>query len=1332
MLLTGTGGSKSLAATGASANPGDQVALHFSVATPGGQQHYRTRATIARITDAGNGIGVRFDEGVPDEAFSSLIEFAIASGMLSRSAAQTGNVIEGEFSADDGGTGEAGTASGGAQTPGAADQAGQAGQQSSSRTVEHQEIPDKLLRDRRISDEAAAEIKNRLRRVTQRALDRICTQFFGIVDNELLVKARDAGTNAVQMMYFEGLELLEKNQDRIRHDFIGDALKQIDQISDLEDVLERRRRRETGNSAKLELVDTEQFEEWLAVAEIVSKAENRYTDALLDLRAQLGLVAKPWTHKDVIPIGPSVLTWSFDDAIKEFEFRRVVKQDVYRCFESALMPMLGNLYAALAQMLAESGAFPSVEELRDSLQRMSVQRTPSGVRVEPEAYQEMDTAVREATMAAEGISPAAPRVDHNPFTAPAARNRDVYNTARSLLTVNRRSQQMLGHDVDAILATPTTPPADTFETTDILAALATIESELGDDASLADVRVRPRLVEILQSRHGDRKRLNEDDYDTLNVMESLVDSLQEDSFLTEGIREWIARLEITLNKLAARDPRFLQPDDAGPHEAVQMLNQLGRLGNQKDIREGIDREVGRRVDELLKKVVTEFDENPEVFSEVVDELNPLVDKQTRAYRGNIERTVRASEGQQKLARARRAVLGEMEDRISGREVPDLLLELLNPGWRNLLVHTHLRKGADSHEFQDQLALVDQLWGQLDGSISADSDEFVDPDVLLKRVVSGLNSISFDPSKRTPLIMALSSALVGDTTGKKAAVSRSPVEPSGVAEALGLDGLLPEVEPVIESDDEEIRSSWSKAVERARRIQVGEWMAAADPQGRPLILTVAFVGDDASAFVLVNRKGIKNRELSLREMADGLHKGEITLLDDYDLPLMERASQRMLENMHNQLAYQASHDDLTQLLNRKEFERFVATSIQSAKTDENQHALLYIDLDQFKIVNNTSGHTAGDELLKMIADELIKALSNRQAQVARLGGDEFGVLVEDVDTQEARDLAEDLLNSVRRARFEWDGRMYNLSASMGLVFVDQTMESVDVAMQYADEACYTAKDAGRNRLQEYELGDATMMRRHGVMEWVTQLDKALEEDRLILNCQRIEPVLNGASGAAEDRHYEILLTMVDELGDTMPPTDFIIAAETYNRMTAIDRWVIERVFHWMSVNRDKLDHFGGFSINVSGHSVNDETFPDFVLEQFSRSQAPTSKVCFEITETAAIANLDNAVDFMNRMKIIGCQFSLDDFGTGLSSYSYLRNLPVDFVKIDGVFVKDIANNPGDYAVVRSINEIGHYMGKKTIAEFVEDQEVLDRLKEIGVDYAQGYQIAKPLPLEELRI
>ncbi|MCZ6709171.1 MAG: DUF1631 family protein [Gammaproteobacteria bacterium] len=1305
MLLTGTGGSRSLIATGAEVCEGDDVALHFSVATPDGQKHFRTRAKIARILQAGNGMGVRFENGLSEDALTSLMEFSVASGMMARSIAS--DDVEDTEAVN----GDASVAAG------------------SDFYASDGEISPAILRDRRIDESDADEIRAKMSRVAQRALDGVCTQFFENVDKELLVKARDAGTNAVQMMYFEALDLLEKSRDQIRNDFIGDVQRQIDRISEIDDVLERRRRRESGNSAKLEVVDNDQFEQWLAVAEIIAKAESRYADNLLDLRAQLGLIAKPWTHKDVVPIGPAAVTWAFDDAIAGLEFRRQVKQDVYGSFERALVPMLGSLYSALEKTLAESNVFPSVEELREELERGSTPRTRSGVRVEPEAYQGMDPAVREAAMAADGIGPVANRVDQNPFQQPIGASQGLYSTARNILGLERRTKQLLGHKRDEMLAAPGAPASDTFRGEDILNALRDVELELGD-APLSDVRLKPRLIEILREHHGDRKSISEEDYDTLNVMENLVDSLREDHFLTDGIREWIQRLEITLNKLAAREPRFLDQEPEHPHSAVQMLNQLARLGNSRDTRVGIDREVGQRVDELLLRVVDEYDSNPEVFEEVVSELNPLVDKQTRAYRGNVERTIHASEGQQKLTRARRAVLDELGARISGKQVPDLLLQLLNPGWRNLLVHTHLRQGVDSNEWHDQLALVDQLWAQLEDSIEPDSDAYVDPDVLLKRVVDGLNSISFDPSKRTPLIMSLSAALVGDTTGKKSTVTASPVEPSGVAQALGLEGLLPETEPVSDAADEDLRSSWAKAVDRARRIQVGEWLATSDPRGRPLILTVAFIGDDSSAFVLVNRKGIKTRELTLKEMGDGLHEGDITLLDDYDLPLLERASPRMLENINNPLAYLASHDDLTQLINRREFERLVEQALQATKSEDAQHALMYLDLDQFKIVNNTSGHTAGDELLKLVADTLGKAVVERDAQVARLGGDEFGILVENIETQDARDLAEKILNVVRELRFDWDGRHYTLAASMGLVFLDLTTDSVESAMQFADEACYTAKDAGRNRIQEYELGDAAMMRRHGVMEWVTQLDKALDDDRLILNCQRIAPI--NPMGNGLDTHYEILLTMLDELGDIMPPGDFILAAETYNRMTTVDRWVIERVLQWMSEHKSDLDNFGGFAINVSGHSVNDETFPDFVLEQFSRTQAPTGKVCFEITETAAIANLDNAVDFMNRMKIIGCQFSLDDFGTGLSSYSYLRNLPVDFVKIDGVFVKDIATNPGDYAVVRSINEIGHYMGKKTIAEFVEDDGALELLKEIGVDYAQGYRIEKPSPLADLRI
>ena len=1300
MLLAGSGATHSLAATGASPRRGDPVAVHFSVPTPDGPRHFRTQATIARLLDSGNGIGILFDQGLPAPAFQALIDYGVASGVINKAsvaseqAAHATNTIA--FDRQEAG-------------------APQPAPEPHSRQNGHA-----------LDDASAAEIRAKVRRVLERAVTRLGDQFFKIALPELLVSARDAGSNAEQMVFIEGLGQLEKNQKHIKQTLSAEVLRQLDGVSELEDVLERRRRREIGDGAKLQLVDTEQFEEWLAVAEIISKAESRYAEQLLDLRAQLGLLARSWTHKDANPVGPAVITWAFDDACKPLDLRREVRQDLMRYFEQALLTTLDGLYTALAQLLQSSPAMPRAEVLRDALTPV-VRRSSSGVRLEPEVYTGMDAAVREAAMAADAFGGGLVGTGHEPFPQSRTRPADPYATARNLLSLGRLGGASAGGDVQQPSIAATDGATDTFRSDDILDALSAIAAELGD-APLSDQRLKPRLIEILQNQHGSRKRFRQQDYDSLNVMESLVQSLETDHYLTGGIREWIRRLEVTLNKLATRDPKFLthQPDE--PHSAVVMLNQLARLGNAQDVREGIDREVGRRVDELLQRVVSDYDSNPEVFAEVVDALNPLVDRQVQTYRGNVERTVRASEGQQKLGRARRAVLREMERRMAGRDVPELILRLLNPGWRNLLVHTHLRRGSESAEWRDQLMLLDQLHGQLTGDIDADSDGYVDPETLLKRIVDALNGISFDPSKRTPLIMALSDALIGDAAGIRAPVRSSLVAPRGIAAALGLDGLLQDLDPQVDDEDEAVRRSWRNAVQRARRVQVGEWLATSDRQGRPLILTVAFVGDESSSFVLVNRKGMKIREVTLQELASGLHDGKITLLDDFDLPLMERASQRMLDSLHHQLAHQAAHDELTQLLNRRAFERAVAEAMKSACSGR-QHALLYLDLDQFKIINNTSGHTAGDELLKVVAGTLAGALTGERTRLARLGGDEFGILAEDVSTAHARELAERIVEAVRAQRFEWEGRQYTLTASLGLVFIDSSIMSVDEAMQFADEACYAAKDAGRNRVQEYELGDAVIRNRHGIMEWATELDRALGEERLLLNCQRIAPT---SGDSRMGSHFEILLTVVDESGEITGPAEFILAAETYQRMGAVDRWVIERVFQWMAEHRDELERFGGFAINVSGHSINDETFSDFVLEQFARTQVPTGKVCFEITETAAIASLDNAREFMNRMKIIGCRFSLDDFGTGLSSYAYLRNLPVDYVKIDGVFVKDIAEHPGDYAVVRSINEIGHYMGKQTIGECVESDAVLERLRDIGVDFVQGYHIDRPCRLEQLRV
>ena len=1285
MLLTGDGGSRSLAASGANYPSGTEISLHFSVATPKGQAHFRLPAVVARVLDNGAGMGIRYPNGLPRDAMDALLEYAVASGTVSR------RDVDGEATDADGGS-------------------------------------DQLLRDHRVDQKDAERVQRRLRRVMERALERISRNFYQRARDSLMNKARDASSNALQHGYMEGLNRLEMGSVALQSTFAELVLKQIDQISEFESVLEKRRRRESGNKEELRLVDTEEFEVWLVVAEIISKAEERFGDVLVDLRRLLELLAKPWGHKDVVPIGPAVITWAFTDALDDLEFDRSVVENLYSDFQAVLIPVLDSLYSALITMLEETGVFPGLEELRSAEMRKRAARPPKPQAVQdPGNYQQMDTAVRDAALAAEGVASARAVVGHNPFEATNRGTAPVYKAARQLLSLGRETQEALGRSTDTNLAAPDAPPEQQFSSAEILAAFNAVQEQMLH-TPLGSQRLKPLLIDALRRQHGDGKGFDAGDYDTLNVMENLVDSLHQDRLVTEGVRDWIKRLEVTLNKVAATDHSFLQHSAEQPHAAVMMLNLLARLGNSGDTREGIDREVGRQVDELLERVVRDYDSNPEVFDEVVSELNPLIDRQTRAYRGNVERTVRASEGQQKLARARAAVVAAMEDRFADRDTPELVLELMNPGWRNLLVHTHLRHGPDGPEWRDALAVVDHVSDHLTGRMSITDTHWVAPEEVLQRVVSGLNDISFDPARRAPLLTKLKDAMVGDDKGFRPEQPTRRMSCPQVVQALGLEGLLPEDEPQPDTEDESEEQSWATALERARRIQVGEWVATSDDDGRPLILTVAFVGDRYSLFVLVNRKGVKVRELTLKELTNALHSGQITLLDDYDMPLMERASQSMLQNMHNKLAYQATHDDLTELMNRKELERSIEQTIIKAKSNHAEYGMFHLDLDQFKLINNTSGHDAGDELLKVLGKRLLAAVEPYEGRIARLGGDEFGILIDTLDVNELRRVGEELLDSVRAENFCWEERTHSLTASIGLVFIDASSEPQQTLV-WAEEACYTAKEAGRNRLQEFELGDQKMMKRQGVMEWATQLDKALAEERLMLAAQKITPVQAGTDLLP---HYEILLRMRGEDGEILGPGDLILAAETYNRMVTIDRWVVSNVFAFMAEHRESLDAIGGFAINISGQSMNDESFADFVLEQFSESQTPTGKVTFEVTETAAIGNIDNAVDFMNRMKIIGCRFSLDDFGTGLSSYSYLRNLPVDTVKIDGVFVKDLADSPGDYAVVRSINEIGHYMGKKTVAEFVENDRILQKLQEIGVDYAQGFGIARPALLKDLRM
>jgi diguanylate cyclase (GGDEF)-like protein/PAS domain S-box-containing protein len=433
----------------------------------------------------------------------------------------------------------------------------------------------------------------------------------------------------------------------------------------------------------------------------------------------------------------------------------------------------------------------------------------------------------------------------------------------------------------------------------------------------------------------------------------------------------------------------------------------------------------------------------------------------------------------------------------------------------------------------------------------------------------------------------------------------------------------------------------------------------------------------------------------------------------------------MRRMANQMAYQATHDTLTGLINRFEFESRLEAALEGAREQGKRHTLFYMDLDQFKVVNDTCGHVAGDELLKQLAARL-HARTRKTDTLARLGGDEFGLLLVNCALESALHTAHDLRNEITAFRFIWDNTCFDVSASIGVVEVKSDSGTVTNLLSAADNACYVAKDLGRNRVHVFQPDDAALTQRQGEMQWLPRIRAALENGNFCLFHQRIVPI----SPTFHEQHCEILLRLVEPNDKVVSPDAFIPAAERYNLMDSIDRWVIETAFNYLASHPEYLASPSQlWTINLSGQTICNSGFLDFVVEQFRNKKVPPTNICFEITETTAVHNLSRAVELMSTLRAMGCRFSLDDFGSGLSSFNYLKHLKADFLKIDGSFVRDMLDDTMDCAMVESINQIGQLMGLRTIAEFVENEEILHRLRALRVDFAQGASVHAPEPLCE---
>lgn len=482
-----------------------------------------------------------------------------------------------------------------------------------------------------------------------------------------------------------------------------------------------------------------------------------------------------------------------------------------------------------------------------------------------------------------------------------------------------------------------------------------------------------------------------------------------------------------------------------------------------------------------------------------------------------------------------------------------------------------------------------------------------------------------------------------------------------------------------------------------------------------------LADQSRQLVLTHREGLS---IPIQQTTTRL-KGEDGRLEGVVLVFKDTSQSRKLAA---QLSWQSSHDPVTRLYNRAEFDRRLSHLLEETLFEDEGHCLLYLDIDRFIVVNDNCGYAAGDELLRQLA-ALIKRSIRNSDLLARLGGDEFGILLSQCGLEAAECIAEKIRQEVNGFRFAWSGKTFAQSISIGMVPIDKYSKSVEQILGFADMACLTAKEEGRNKIHIYDSEDSSAAKRHGEAQWVARIRTALEEDHFILY---VQPISSVASGEEKREHVEVLIRLMDDEAGVIPPGAFIPAAERFGLMPAVDRWVIGQVNRFITDNRRLCLTSGRrFFVNLSGHSLCDDEFLQWILQMIQEHDIPAGMLCFEITETAAISNLTSAEHFMRTLQRCGCEFALDDFGSGLSSFGYLKRLPVEYLKIDGAFVQDMLDNEIDDSMVDAINRIGHIMGLETIAEFVESQEILQRLREIGVDFVQGYGVCRPFPIDKLR-
>ncbi len=1083
-------------------------------------------------------------------------------------------------------------------------------------------------------------------------------------------------------------------------------------------------------SEPLSLVDIDDFEDWLNISQVINELGFEHQSAIENFEIRYKVLASSVATAHDNPYGPYFIFQTFRKVIADIDLKYTIRALLYKAFFESLSHSFANFYQDLNETVAFIPAVrnPKAAAVQDSGISHKTKDTgtlPSQGGQTPAPSQDSEPPSSPLTPAAASDHPSNDQLEYkldnllqylsNPkteFRAPIdhlvfrsqASSADSLTARTSSLIPAMNSLFNAAHNAQeygAKYAYTGTRPSAGANTPEGRANLEKILNVLdgvrlrqnSGDAQNDHVSIKRQLAMGLPQLEGSEAD-SDKHFQAIRLFDALLSKPLTDDAQSSDIRALLKKLEMPLLKLALLDEKFLESD---AHPARQTVNLFERYYVAADDSGKIfDPKLLKFLHQLVNRVADNYESNSAVFDEVNGILANLLKPIENVRKKNANRIQLISEGGEKIYLVRDQVEQEIRLRLGGKMVPKVILVLLDTGWRHYLQMTSLRLGQDSAEHQRALMLLDDLL------------ELLAPDVIVKGI----------DAKKTQIVVAYISEKLKETLFDETAIE-------DITQNLSkqLQGKSPVEFQFLNPGEPDAAGEHNPGDAEIRQLRKGDWLSF-DQQGIPVPHQLVWSNISQSRFVFTNRSATKKRHLEQHDLAHAIKNGTAIKIPGLDAPFMERSAHKVMLDAYERLYHQATHDPETGLLNRKglisQLEKIFAGGIA-----ENQGDILCLMMfDQLKAIYHSCDQAEAEVSLLAVVASLNKEIQASDL-FSRLGEDAFAVLFRGRTLDKAYIAAQNMVSRIKEHRITCQDKSFVLGVSAGIAELSADADSPSTLMKNAGAACVIAKSMGSNTVQRYENTSSEIKSEQALFEWAGIIDKALNEDLLFLRCQKIQPVLSDNGSLP---HYEILLGLHDSLG--IQPFDFIRAAERWKRCSDLDLWVLRNSFQWIRENAAQLDAINGFSINLSGQSLVNENVLNFIRNALDENGLPAEKIIFEVTESAAIERLDAAQDFIDKVKAYGCRFSLDDFGSGYSSFAYLKGLKVDYLKIDGAFIRDMLKDRADFAMVKSMHEVGHSLGLKTIAEYVESDAIFDKLKEIGIDYAQGYAIEKPMPLHQL--